>query len=486
MNRNPLTNEIYHKRTRKQTPDVRGEYFRDQTKIIHSLPFRRLKHKTQVFFAPDNDHICTRIEHVLHVATIAAAICRGLNQSRNWELDQDLAYAIGLGHDIGHAPFGHEGERALAACNAPTPFLHEVNSYRVVEHLANYGEGLNLTYAVKDGILCHCGEDFATTQLRPATTANDLDAIQSRRCLPTTYEGCIVRVADKIAYLGRDIEDAVKAGLITEADIPAIVQQEIGTSNGEIINTLTLDLINYSKDKDYIGFSPEKTAILSELKKFNYERIYHNEQMRQRKETIDKCIADLFDSFYLRRDLQRDLDTVRLFRRWSDSNGKKMGILANSGCLRNCPAQTFHDNLVAHQQAVYKLQFDPASAQTLCWKHYQSRKHRVDFLKSSWIRPEDLGSYDDLTDFIKLATRQHDRPDLVIAAYAERSYEGDLAALMEPNFSTLFAEDGILENQRLPSLKDLPGACAANCHHCGKCDALFEKVYYRKNITAVP
>ena len=297
MNRNPLTNEIYHKRTRKQTPDVRGEYFRDQTKIIHSLPFRRLKHKTQVFFAPDNDHICTRIEHVLHVATIAAAICRGLNQSRNWELDQDLAYAIGLGHDIGHAPFGHEGERALAACNAPTPFLHEVNSYRVVEHLANYGEGLNLTYAVKDGILCHCGEDFATTQLRPATTANDLDAIQSRRCLPTTYEGCIVRVADKIAYLGRDIEDAVKAGLITEADFPAIVQQEIGTSNGEIINTLTLDLINYSKDKDYIGFSPEKTAILSELKKFNYERIYHNEQMRQRKETIDKCIADLFDYF---------------------------------------------------------------------------------------------------------------------------------------------------------------------------------------------
>ncbi len=199
-----------------------------------------------------------------------------------------------------------------------------------------------------------------------------------------------------------------------------------------------------------------------------------------------ECIADLFDSFYLRRDLQRDLDTVRLFRRWSDSNGKKMGILANSGCLRNCPAQTFHDNLVAHQQAVYKLQFDPASAQTLCWKHYQSRKHRVDFLKSSWIRPEDLGSYDDLTDFIKLAIRQHDRPDLVIAAYAERSYEGDLAALMEPNFSTLFAEDGILENQRLPSLKDLPGACAANCHHCGKCDALFEKVYYRKNITAVP
>ena len=144
-----------------------GNISATRTKIIHSLPFRRLKHKTQVFFAPDNDHICTRIEHVLHVATIAAAICRGLNQSGNWQLDQDLAYAVGLGHDIGHAPFGHEGERALAACIAPRPFLHEVNSYRVVEHLANYGEGLNLTYAVKDGILCHCGEDFTTKELRP-------------------------------------------------------------------------------------------------------------------------------------------------------------------------------------------------------------------------------------------------------------------------------------------------------------------------------
>jgi len=297
MNKNPLSNEIYYKRTRPQAADVRGEYFRDQTKIIHSLPFRRLKHKTQVFFAPDNDHICTRIEHVLHVATIAAAICRGLNQSGNWNLDQDLAYAIGLGHDIGHAPFGHEGERALARCIAPKPFLHEVNSYHVVEHLANYGEGLNLTYAVKDGILCHCGEDFATQELRPTTVPNDLEKIQNRRCLPTTYEGCIVRVSDKIAYLGRDIEDAIKAKLITKKDIPLIVQDEIGTSNGEIINTLTLDLIEHSKDKDYIGFSPEKTDIILQLRDFNYERIYNNAQMRQRKETIDKRIADLFDYF---------------------------------------------------------------------------------------------------------------------------------------------------------------------------------------------
>lgn len=298
MIKNPFSKEIYLRRTHPHVPDLRDEYFRDQTKIIHSLPFRRLKHKTQVFFAPNNDHICTRIEHVLHVATIAATICRGLNKSGRWELSEDLAYAIGLGHDIGHAPFGHEGERAIDAClTRPKRFLHELNSYRVVEHLANYGKGLNLTFAVKDGIICHCGEDFANNQLRPAEKPNDLETITGRNQMPSTYEGCIVRLSDKIAYLGRDIEDAIKADLITTTDIPKAVREEIGESNGEIINTLTLDLINHSKDRDCIGFSNEKFALISQLRTFNYERIYHNEQMRQRKENIDKCIRDLFDYF---------------------------------------------------------------------------------------------------------------------------------------------------------------------------------------------
>ena len=300
MIKNPFTDEIYLRRTHPHTPDLRDEYFRDQTKIIHSLPFRRLKHKTQVFFAPNNDHICTRIEHVLHVATIAATICRGLTKSGRWNLSEDLAYAIGLGHDIGHAPFGHEGERAINAClpKGHKPFLHEVNSYRVVEHLANYGEGLNLTFAVKDGIICHCGEDFANNQLRPAAVPNELEKITARTQMPSTYEGCIVRLSDKIAYLGRDIEDAIKAELITVEDIPQQVREELGEKNGEIINTLTLDLINHSKDQDYIGFSAEKFELLSQLRCFNYQRIYDNEQMRQRKQTICKCIADLFDYFH--------------------------------------------------------------------------------------------------------------------------------------------------------------------------------------------
>jgi len=292
--KNPFSEEIYTRRKKPLAPDIRGDYFRDQTKIIHSLPFRRLKHKTQVFFAPDNDHICTRIEHVLHVATIAAAICRGLNHTGDWELSEDMAYAIGLAHDLGHAPFGHEGENALSKCITPDKFKHELNSYRVVEYIANYGEGLNLTYAVKDGIICHCGEDYNNNALKPSQKLNDLDAIKGRMNLPTTYEGCIVRLCDKIAYLGRDIEDAVKAKFITYRDIPKIVQKEIGTSNGEIINTFTLDLINNSKDKGVIGFSEEKFKIISELKKFNYEKIYYNEAMQDRKEMIDKGIAELF------------------------------------------------------------------------------------------------------------------------------------------------------------------------------------------------
>ena len=141
-------------------------------------------------------------------------------------------------------------------------------------------------------------EHCANNRLRPGSTPNDLETITGRRQMPSTYEGCIVRLSDKIAYLGRDIEDAIKAELITTDDIPQQVRKELGEKNGEIINTLTLDLINHSKDKDFIGFSAEKFELLSQLRHFNYQRIYDNEQMRQRKETICKCIADLFTYFH--------------------------------------------------------------------------------------------------------------------------------------------------------------------------------------------
>ena len=287
--KNPLEKHIYTSRTRERKEDVRGPFFRDQTAIIHSLPFRRLKHKTQVFFSPENDHVCTRIEHVMHVATIAATICKGLNKTK-WQLDGEMAFAIGLAHDLGHPPFGHAGAVALSAVLKDSDFFHEVNSYRVVEYLAN----LNLTYGVKDGVLCHNGELFEQ-YLVPQNTINDLDKIRDRNCVPSSFEGCIVRFSDKIAYLGRDIEDAVSAGLIKHNDIPASIRKELGCDNGEIINNLVIDIINSSSGSNKIQLSDDKFELLIELKKFNYDKIYNHEKILAHLECSKKVIRVLFE-----------------------------------------------------------------------------------------------------------------------------------------------------------------------------------------------
>ncbi len=292
--KNPFPEEIYSERKSPREIDIRGSYFRDQTAIIHSTPFRRLKNKTQVFFAPENDHICTRIEHVLHVATIARSICKGLIMN-GWELDIDMAYAIGLGHDLGHTPFGHAGEYALSMkLGGPTAFIHEINSYRQVEHLANKGKGLNLTFGVKDGIICHNGETDEQ-KLKPASKPNILDKIKNRNVSPSSYEGCIMRFSDKIAYLGRDIEDALIAKFIKIENIPSNVRKILGDRNGQIINTLIMDLIDHSKDKDYVGFSDEKYELLTELKAFNYKHIYNHPVLERYDEFCDRIIANLFD-----------------------------------------------------------------------------------------------------------------------------------------------------------------------------------------------
>jgi len=291
---NPLPQKTYLKRTVEKDAPIRGHYFRDQTAIIHSMPFRRLKHKTQVFFAPENDHVCTRIEHVMHVATIAKSICLGLNQF-DWELDTDMAFAIGLGHDLGHAPFGHEGEyflnRRLGGGNS---FIHEVNSYRIIEHLANNGRGLNLTYGVKDGIISHNGESFEQ-YLTPDNVIKDLDNIKNRKIKPASYEGCIVRFSDKIAYLGRDIEDGITAKFIERDDIPKDVKENIGENNSQIIDTLVHDVINNSKSANKLGFSDAIFEIVKQLKNFNYERIYHNPKKERNRITAGKIIYALFD-----------------------------------------------------------------------------------------------------------------------------------------------------------------------------------------------
>lgn len=292
--KNPFEDYIYLQRTIPRKSDVRGDFFRDQTAIIHSTVFRRLKNKTQVFFAPENDHICTRIEHVLHVATIAATICKGLNNS-GWKLDTDMAYAIGLGHDLGHTPFGHSGENALnELLGGNNSFIHEINSYRQVEYLANNGTGLNLCYGVKDGIICHNGEKDEQ-YLKPTTLLNDIDKICNRGNYSTSYEGCIMRFSDKIAYLGRDLEDAYSAGFIKDSEVPEMIKSNLGNKNGQIINNLIIDIIENSKNSDYIGFSDEKYQLVTELKKFNYKHIYNHPSLLKYDKFCNKIINNIFN-----------------------------------------------------------------------------------------------------------------------------------------------------------------------------------------------
>jgi len=294
MPNNPLTPEQYKARTISRNYGIRGDYFRDQTAIIHSRPFRRLKHKTQVFFAPKNDHVCTRMEHVLHVATIAATICKGLN-GKDWDLDPELATAIGFGHDIGHAPFGHAGETALSKkLGEDEKFMHEINGLRVVEHLFNYGKGLNLTYAVKDGIVCHNGEKFERV-LEPDPRVKNLESITNRSGFPSSYEGCVVRFADKIAYLGRDIEDAIIAKFISMDDVPREIRDELGEKNGEIIDTLVEDVISASAEEGVICFSNERHELMLALKKFNYSKIYGHPRIQRYIRECDHVISTLFD-----------------------------------------------------------------------------------------------------------------------------------------------------------------------------------------------
>ncbi len=286
---NQLARDELRRRLFPREEDERGHYFRDTTAIIHSYPFRRLKHKTQVFFSPKNDHICTRIEHVMHVASVAAAICRGL------DLDTDLAWAIGLGHDLGHTPFGHVGEEVMNNLKSDSGgFIHELYSLRVVDHLSNHGRGMNLTYAVRDGIVNHCGEKFEQF-IRPDFEKKDLKAITARDSYPSTWEGAVVRSADKIAYLGRDVEDAVQLKIIEKKDIPDEVVHVLGTTNSEIISSLVSDVIASSKEEGAIGFSDKIYHAMKVLKEFNYHNIYLNPLLSNYHRYFERILRTLYN-----------------------------------------------------------------------------------------------------------------------------------------------------------------------------------------------
>ena len=246
---------------------VRTCFQRDIDRIVHSKAFRRLKHKTQVFLEPEGDHYRTRMTHTIEVSRIARTIARGLR------LNEDLAEAAAYGHDLGHTPFGHAGERVLAEI-MPGGFAHNQQSLRVVDRLEKDGEGLNLTYEVRRGILCHTGPDRAET-----------------------LEGRLLRLADKIAYINHDIDDAIRGRIIYPMDIPLSVSQVLGFTHSERINTLTVDVITASAGKDEILQSPACRDAMHELREFMFEYVYRNPVAKGEEGKAQDMLRRLFEAY---------------------------------------------------------------------------------------------------------------------------------------------------------------------------------------------
>lgn len=252
-------------RDRDEEPcPMRTIYQRDRDRIIHCKTFRRLKHKTQVFLAPEGDHYRTRLTHTLEVAQIARSIARALN------LNEDLTEAIALGHDLGHTPFGHAGERTLNSL-CPMGFAHYKQSIRVVEFLEKDGQGLNLTWEVRDGILNH------------RTSGN-----------PSTLEGKAVRLSDKIAYINHDIDDGIRAGILKESDIPLEYTDVLGNSTKERLNTMISDIIMNSIGKNDLVMSEPVRKAMTELRKFMFESLYLNPTAKSEEAKADKLITELY------------------------------------------------------------------------------------------------------------------------------------------------------------------------------------------------
>ena len=263
------------------TPDIRPNYFRDIDRIIYSSSYSRYFGKTQVFTMPTNDHISRRSIHVQLVSKIARSIGRALS------LNEDLIEAISLGHDLGHTPFGHLGEEFLNEISIKHNegyFNHNVQSVRNLMFVENNGEGLNLSIQVLDGILCHNGElELKEYKPKPKTKEDLLNEYQNcyaiknytRNLIPMTLEGCVVRISDIIAYLGRDIEDAIKLGFIQKESIPKEITNILGTTNREIVNTIISDIITNSLNKNYLHISDDIFNAIKNLKRFNYENIYN-------------------------------------------------------------------------------------------------------------------------------------------------------------------------------------------------------------------
>lgn len=290
-------------RLKGEKEDIRTPFFHDIDKVIYTLSYTRYIDKTQVFSHCENDHLSKRMTHVQFVSKIARTIGRALG------LNEDLIEASALGHDLGHVPYGHQGEYILNEISLEHNcgyFNHNIESVRLLMEIENHGLGSNMTVQVLDAIMCHNGE-FLLGKYAPRKKTKEeflneyyssyTDRSINKKLVPMTLEGCVVRISDMIAYLGRDIEDAIRLGIIKEDDIPLDIKENLGSTNRDIINTIIIDIINNSYNKNYLKLSDKVYNSINKLKDFNYQNIYSNALSEEELLEIKKKFNVLFNKY---------------------------------------------------------------------------------------------------------------------------------------------------------------------------------------------
>jgi dGTPase len=352
---------VFTQRLRKlynREGDVRNPFARDYTRILHSYAFRRLKHKTQVFFNIAHDHICTRMEHVLHVESVATTIVSALG------LNVDLTRAIALGHDLGHAPFGHSGERVIQKILQEEfpedEFWHERHGLYIVDNLElleddnGKWENLDLTFAVRDGILSHCGEidEAAISPRSVSPKGEDLTKYVSKTTQPqpATWEGCVVKISDKIAYLGRDISDALQLGFIALNELDEL--KEIAHSLGQstmnttvTIHSFVSDIINNSSPERGICLSDTALKHLDNLKQFNYRYIYRNERFDAYNRYCALVITEIYRYLMRMYESEKTISNiVKAARQGRNTDSLYAGFLA--WVIQYCDTEIFDAGLI--------------------------------------------------------------------------------------------------------------------------------------------
>lgn len=316
---NPKWNKMIERERKlsKKSGDIRTEFERDYTRILYSTAYRRLKHKTQIYFSPVSDHICTRIEHVNYVESISYTIANNLG------LNTELTKAISIAHDLGHSPFGHSGEKVLNEImqrEIGESFWHEKNGLNAVDNMIllenhnGHKTNLNLTYAVRDGIISHCGE-VNNIVLKPRDKAIDLQLYtKPNEYMPYTWEGCVVKLADRIAYMGRDLEDSLSVKVLDKKQVEKFADVlNIGKNmnNSNMISTLIADLCENSNTEEGLKFSDEKIQLLDKLNEFYIKNVYNSEKIESTNRYIKLVLEEIFMILYKLYSSENTIDKLK-------------------------------------------------------------------------------------------------------------------------------------------------------------------------------